>query len=61
MQLRSYGRCQQCKAYAMLNCFWYNGESTAPDYLCDECMEDFDQAMEDSAYYTLHGVERTRE
>jgi len=41
----------------MLNCFWYNAVETTPWYLCDKCMEAFDKAMEDSANYTLYGVE----
>lgn len=57
MSLKSYGRCEQCKTYAILNCFWYNGVETTPWYLCDDCMAEFDKAMEDSANYTLYGVE----
>ena len=57
MSLKSYGRCEQCKTYTILNCFWYNGVETTPWYLCDDCLAEFDNAMEDSANYTLYGVD----
>ena len=53
--MRSFGKCQQCGQYHFLHCFWYNGLSTTPDYLCDKCMEEFDEAMIESEFWTLHG------
>lgn len=55
MNMRSYGKCEQCSKHDMLHCFWYNGVELTPWYLCDECMKEFDKAMEESAYFTLHG------
>ena len=55
MNMRSYGKCEQCGKNDMLHCFWYNGVELMPWYFCDECMEEFDKAMEESAYFTLHG------
>ena len=46
MNMRSFGKCEQCGRHDMLHCFWYNGIELTPWYLCDKCMEDFDDAME---------------
>lgn len=46
MSVTSYGKCQHCGKHEILVGFWYNGESTVPDYLCPECMNEFDKAME---------------
>lgn len=46
MNLKSFGRCG-CGKYDILNCFWYNQINTAPWYLCNECFESFEKAMED--------------
>lgn len=52
----SYGKCQHCGMYGMLRGFWYNGEALTPDYLCDRCMLEFDMAMEESQFWTLHAA-----
>lgn len=55
MSLISYGKCNGCGRFDMLNLFWYNMESTVPYGLCDSCMAEFDRAMEESAWQTLYG------
>ncbi len=54
MKIVSYGKCQQCGKYGMLHGFWYSGESLTPDYLCSGCMEEFDDAMAESYFWTMH-------
>lgn len=54
MQVISYGKCPHCGKHEMLVGFWYNGESLAPDYLCPECFKEFDDAMAESAFWTMH-------
>lgn len=51
----SFGKCQSCGQYQLLRVFWYNGLSTTPDYLCDSCMREFDEAMIESDFWTLYG------
>ena len=46
MNMRPFGKCEQCGKHDMLHCFWYNGIELTPWYLCDKCMEEFDDAME---------------
>ena len=59
MQVTSYGKCPHCGKHEMLVGFWYNGESLTPDYLCPECFKEFDDAMAESEWWTMHerGVE----
>ena len=40
-----YSKCQQCGKFGMNRVFYYNGESTTPDYMCDKCFKEFDDAM----------------
>lgn len=54
MCVTSYGKCPHCGKYTMLVGFWYNAVATTPDYLCPDCFEDFDYAMAESEFWTLH-------
>lgn len=42
-----YSKCQHCGKHGMNQVFYYNEESLTPDYLCDECFKEFDDAMAD--------------
>lgn len=50
----SYGKCQHCGKHEMLVGFWYNAFATTPDYLCPKCMDEFDDAMAESLFWTEH-------
>lgn len=54
MEIVSYGKCQQCQQFGMLRGFWYSEASLTPDYLCDDCKAEFDDAMAESYFWTMH-------
>ena len=54
MAVTSYGKCQHCGKHGMLAGFWYNAFATTPDYLCPECMNEFDDEMAESLFWTMH-------
>ncbi len=53
----SYGKCNSCGRFGMNRCFWYCESDTAPLYMCSECYSDFDNALEEVAWTTLHGYD----
>lgn len=53
----SYGKCNSCGRFGMNRCFWYCESDTAPLYMCPECYSDFDNALAEVEWTTLHGYD----